>query len=111
MTIYKNKEEKTLKQIQNSMEELNDIQNSIYELDNLDTLSNDEAREVEIMMFHKEKEALEKIRNIINKANIYEKYEKKTLNKWISTIQILMIQMKSSFKTGNITQLLMIFKQ
>jgi len=75
MTIYKNKEEKTLKQIQNSMEELNDIQNSIYELDNLDTLSNDEAREVEIMMFHKEKEALEKIRNIINKANIYEKYE------------------------------------
>jgi len=37
--------------------------------------------------------------------------KKKTLNKWISTIQILMIQMKSSFKTGNITQLLMIFKQ
>lgn len=75
MTIYKNKEEETLKQIQNSMEELNDIQDSIYELDNMDTLSNDEAREVEIMMFHKEKEALKKIRNIINKANIYEKYE------------------------------------
>jgi len=89
MTIYKNKEEKTLKQIQNSMEELNDIQNSIYELDNLDTLSNDEAREVEIMMFHKEKEALEKIRNIINKANIYEKYEEedtKQMDKYYTDI-------------------------
>jgi len=77
MTNYTSKEENTLKKIQNSIVKLNNTENRIYELDDLDNLTDQQAAEINMMILKKEKEALEEIRNILNEADIYEKYSDK----------------------------------
>lgn len=77
MTNYSTKEENTLKKIQNSIVKLNNTEDRIYELDDLDNLTDQQATEINMMILKKEKEALEEIRNILNEADIYEKYSDK----------------------------------
>lgn len=77
MTNYTTKEENTLKKIQNSIVKLNNTEDRIYELDDLDNLTDQQAAEINMMILKKEKEALEEIRNILNEADIYEKYSDK----------------------------------